>query len=1125
MVDSSLQPFRNLSADRDGWELVDYTVSHMGRLIEKGKIDPKIRRLAELIIEKRHVEPHDTYGESKALFEFVQEYLHYVKDPTGTEFLRDPITALKRGFGDCDDFTVLFGALSESIGNPIRVVVIGKKETPHHVFPEVQVDKEWIGADAIFPDFSFGQEVMPQGVRKEYYLDDMPETVSGQIFDVLEGNNPMRRTVTIDLQGSPCCSGDDAPVKPMPTEYQEVKIGIARGVDGKKYLVTDEFRDLDRDMKQVKHLQGRSHSFLLGDFEPVGRLYTGRAGFLGGGLGDLFGSIPLIGPLVGSLFGGGGGAPAGGGGGGGLLSSLPIVGSLFGGGGGAPGGGIGGLLSNIPIVGSLFSSIFGGSQPTMTLAQSNPTPDQLKVATMMPPQLFNQLFPGQPQPTANPTISPVNASAMMGQMTPQQYQQAAGLISALLPQAQPQAMPQAGGGGILGNLLGSLFGGGGGAGSGSGLGNLLGILPKIFGLAGDEEMSGEDSVLTESIHPLESGERLHYLLGSRSDRRRRMKPMLGFIFTAIPGYYTSPTAALSTQQAPAQTTTAQAVTTTQPATTVQNTSYTGSTVSQPAQSSTTQPAQSSISSTTSALQNAVETFAYNAAQRLNKTRQQVAAMFPQSEVALRTMTPDQVSAIFAANGLQTGLIGQAVNLFADPAVRVEFIRQYGNLIPAPAGSSIPSNTFNQIAYGQGGTVSPQQLALLTSLVNAGAPTAIQTSVATMAQAASSNLNDIINQMFTQLPPWTGISPTQLAQMFPQDEDTLRAMNPADFMNAITPYIMSHVPPGSDPTIIPGRMSQIGAWIQDPNVRVEFVRRFGSLIPHKIQSAPISMAPTQPIPTAGYSTTGLPSPSYIPAPAPSTISYSPYPQSQSQYPYPSSGCNITRQGISYGSAPTFCSQEVDVTSECMRQQAAKEAQRIAAEKQQHLLAAQACLAKQTEQARQMALKNQQDQHTLLAKLQSELSYYKAQLNQKALAAQKAAEAGRLHDAQLREQELRSLRLKLVQCVNDVKRLQAENELCQKANAKLKVEAQKWQVDAQKLAAIIKSDKDLARKIAVLKQYGIDIMNSNPKIADAIWALYNHQATDAAKFLQLKTAYDRLVKAQALKDSKIASLKQL
>ena len=96
------------------------------------------------------VRPKDRLGEVSALFDWVRRNIHagYLR----VELLHSARRMLELQAGDCDDMTILLGAMLMSTGHPVRLVLAGfRPNRPHaysHIYPEVHVRGRWIAIDA-----------------------------------------------------------------------------------------------------------------------------------------------------------------------------------------------------------------------------------------------------------------------------------------------------------------------------------------------------------------------------------------------------------------------------------------------------------------------------------------------------------------------------------------------------------------------------------------------------------------------------------------------------------------------------------------------------------------------------------------------------------------------------------------------------------------------------------------------------------------------------------------------------------------------------------------------------------------------------------------------------------------
>ena len=131
------------------------TLEHIQSLIRHGVKDFYVRQKAIDILLLRGIKPKDYLGEIQALFEWVQNNIRYTKDPFRVETLHTARRMLALKAGDCDDMTILLGAMLESIGHPVRLVIVGPDITRprhfSHIYLEVQHRGKWIPLDATMP--------------------------------------------------------------------------------------------------------------------------------------------------------------------------------------------------------------------------------------------------------------------------------------------------------------------------------------------------------------------------------------------------------------------------------------------------------------------------------------------------------------------------------------------------------------------------------------------------------------------------------------------------------------------------------------------------------------------------------------------------------------------------------------------------------------------------------------------------------------------------------------------------------------------------------------------------------------------------------------------------------------
>lgn len=128
------------------------TAGIIARMIQEGAKDFVVRQKAIQIFRDYGVPPKDRYGEARALFDWVRRNIRYTRDILGVELLHTPRRMLELKAGDCDDMTILLGAMLLSTGHPVRLALVGfKPHKPHaysHIYPEVNVRRGWIALDA-----------------------------------------------------------------------------------------------------------------------------------------------------------------------------------------------------------------------------------------------------------------------------------------------------------------------------------------------------------------------------------------------------------------------------------------------------------------------------------------------------------------------------------------------------------------------------------------------------------------------------------------------------------------------------------------------------------------------------------------------------------------------------------------------------------------------------------------------------------------------------------------------------------------------------------------------------------------------------------------------------------------
>jgi hypothetical protein len=134
---------------------IKVTLHRMAILVRRGIRDERILVLSRQITTNAPVA--NKAAELKTIFEWMVKNIRYVQDPVHIEFIMHPAKLLEVKAGDCDDLSILFAALAESIGVPARFVAVktlagndaddkGERRF-NHVYPEAYVNGAWVPYD------------------------------------------------------------------------------------------------------------------------------------------------------------------------------------------------------------------------------------------------------------------------------------------------------------------------------------------------------------------------------------------------------------------------------------------------------------------------------------------------------------------------------------------------------------------------------------------------------------------------------------------------------------------------------------------------------------------------------------------------------------------------------------------------------------------------------------------------------------------------------------------------------------------------------------------------------------------------------------------------------------------
>ncbi len=127
------------------------TARLIAEMIREGAKDFYVRQKAIEIFRAYKVPPKDRFGEVWALFDWTRRNIRYTRDIFRVELLHSARRMLELRAGDCDDMTILVGAMLVSTGHPARLVMAGfRPHKPHsysHIYLEALIGRRWVAVD------------------------------------------------------------------------------------------------------------------------------------------------------------------------------------------------------------------------------------------------------------------------------------------------------------------------------------------------------------------------------------------------------------------------------------------------------------------------------------------------------------------------------------------------------------------------------------------------------------------------------------------------------------------------------------------------------------------------------------------------------------------------------------------------------------------------------------------------------------------------------------------------------------------------------------------------------------------------------------------------------------------
>jgi hypothetical protein len=136
------------------------TIALLRTLVDAAWKDPFVNRTAIEIVRNAGVQPFDSWGQIRAIYNYARSF-YFVNDPITKEAVRPTRDLLELKAGDCDDINGnVLPALLGTIGFETRLVTVAcdpnDPDLFSHVYAEVFQDGEWYPLDAARPGAVIG---------------------------------------------------------------------------------------------------------------------------------------------------------------------------------------------------------------------------------------------------------------------------------------------------------------------------------------------------------------------------------------------------------------------------------------------------------------------------------------------------------------------------------------------------------------------------------------------------------------------------------------------------------------------------------------------------------------------------------------------------------------------------------------------------------------------------------------------------------------------------------------------------------------------------------------------------------------------------------------------------------
>jgi transglutaminase-like putative cysteine protease len=141
-----------LSEISSGEAGTDQTVGIIQSLVSDALSRSQIRLFTISILDRANYPGHDVRAAAEIIYNWVSQNIKFVDDPIDLETVQSPEVTVRLKAGDCDDHVALLSAMLQSIGIPVRYVVIGSdRESFSHIYIEALISGKWTSIDSTIP--------------------------------------------------------------------------------------------------------------------------------------------------------------------------------------------------------------------------------------------------------------------------------------------------------------------------------------------------------------------------------------------------------------------------------------------------------------------------------------------------------------------------------------------------------------------------------------------------------------------------------------------------------------------------------------------------------------------------------------------------------------------------------------------------------------------------------------------------------------------------------------------------------------------------------------------------------------------------------------------------------------